>query len=106
MAQIEWKTLKRVNWPNTKRRHSAIGYVTPPEVEEAFRADQNNLDKVAQVLTETLSSKPGAVQMVPSQHKAILKSGWRKVYFALHKGARAPRRAAEFLGRDCRPFCT
>ncbi len=30
----------------------------------------------------------------------------RKVHFALHKGARAPRRAAEFLGRDCRPFRT
>ena len=32
---------------NTERLHSAIGYVTPQEAEEAFYANMNNLDKVA-----------------------------------------------------------
>ena len=47
VGQVEWETLKWVNWYNTERLHSAIGYVTPQEAEEAFYADLNNLDKVA-----------------------------------------------------------
>ena len=39
------------NWPNPTStatvRHSAIGYVTPKEAEEAFYANLNSLDKVA-----------------------------------------------------------
>ena len=29
MGRVEWETLKWVNWYNTERLHSAIGYVTP-----------------------------------------------------------------------------
>lgn len=29
MGQLEWETLKRVDWCNTKRPHNAIGYLTP-----------------------------------------------------------------------------
>lgn len=47
MGQIEWETLKWVNWYNNERLHSAIGYVTPQEAEEAFYANMNNFDKVA-----------------------------------------------------------
>jgi len=46
-GRIEWETLKWVNWYNTERLHSAIGYVTPQEAEEAFYANMNVLDKVA-----------------------------------------------------------
>jgi len=47
VGQVEWETLKWVNWYNTERLHSAIGYVTPQEAEEAFYANMNALDKVA-----------------------------------------------------------
>ncbi len=47
VGQIEWETLKWVNWFNTERLHSAIGYVTPQKAEEAFYANMNNIDKVA-----------------------------------------------------------
>ena len=47
VGRVEWETLKWVNWYNTERLHSAIGYVTPQEAEEAFYANLNNLDKVA-----------------------------------------------------------
>ena len=36
VGQVEWDTLKRVNWYNTNRRHSKIGYITRQEAEEAF----------------------------------------------------------------------
>ncbi len=38
MGQVEWETLKWVDWYNKTRLHSAIGYVTPHEAEEAFYA--------------------------------------------------------------------
>ncbi len=47
MAQVEWETLKWVNWYNIERLHSAIGYITPQEAEEAFYENMNVLDKVA-----------------------------------------------------------
>jgi transposase InsO family protein len=36
MSQVEWETLKWVDWYNTERLHSAIGYVTPQEAEDIF----------------------------------------------------------------------
>ena len=47
VGRVEWETLKWVNWYNTERLHSAIGYITPQEAEEAFYANLNALDKVA-----------------------------------------------------------
>jgi len=47
VGRVEWETLKWVNWYNNERLHSAIGYVTPREAEEAFYANMNDLDKVA-----------------------------------------------------------
>ena len=47
LSQIEWETLKWVSRYNTERLHSAIGYLTPQEAEEAFYANLNALDKVA-----------------------------------------------------------
>ena len=46
-GQIEWETLKWVSWYNTERLHSAIGYSTPCEAEEAFFRNSSALDKVA-----------------------------------------------------------
>lgn len=36
VSQVEWETLKWVDWYNTERLHSAIGYVTQQEAEEIF----------------------------------------------------------------------
>jgi transposase InsO family protein len=47
VGQVEWETLKWVDWYNTTRLHSAIGYVTPNEEEEAFYATLNATEKVA-----------------------------------------------------------
>jgi transposase InsO family protein len=46
-GQVEWETLKWVNWYNSERLHSAIGYLTPQEAEGAFYANLNTFDKVA-----------------------------------------------------------
>ena len=47
MAQVEWETLKWVAWYNEERLHSAIGYITPNEAEDAFYAALNAHDKAA-----------------------------------------------------------
>ena len=47
VGQVEWETLKWVSWYNTERLHSAIGYVTPQEAEEAFFADSSATEKAA-----------------------------------------------------------
>jgi transposase InsO family protein len=47
VGQVEWETLKWVDWYNNTRLHSAIGYVTPQEAEEAFYASLNAAEKVA-----------------------------------------------------------
>jgi transposase InsO family protein len=47
VGQVEWETLKWVNWYNSERLHSAIGYITPKEAEEDFYANLNTFDKVA-----------------------------------------------------------
>lgn len=45
IAQVEWETLKWVDWYNKTRPHSAFGYLTPNEAEEVFYsnliADEN-----------------------------------------------------------------
>jgi transposase InsO family protein len=46
-GRVEWETLKWVNWYNTERPHSVIGYVTPQEAEETFYANMNTFDEVA-----------------------------------------------------------
>ena len=47
VGQIEWETLKWVNWYNTKRLHSKIGYITPQEAEETFYETLNAAEKAA-----------------------------------------------------------
>ena len=47
MGQLEWETLKWVDWYNTKRLHSAIGYVTPHEAGEMFYETLNAHEKAA-----------------------------------------------------------
>jgi len=46
-AQVEWETLKWVAWYNAERLHSAIGYATPNETEDAFYAALSDRDKAA-----------------------------------------------------------
>ncbi len=69
VGQAEWETLKWVDWYNNTRLHSAIGYVTPQEAEEAFYDSLNEDEKAAQLLKQTLSGKTGAVQ--PASPKII-----------------------------------
>ena len=47
MGKVEWETLKWVDWYNNTRLHSAIGYVTPNEAEEAFSPALNDAEKAA-----------------------------------------------------------
>ena len=47
VARVEWETLQWVNWYNTERRHGAIGHRPPQEMQDAFHASINALDKVA-----------------------------------------------------------
>jgi len=47
VGQVEWETLKWVDWYNNSRLHSAIGYITPHEAEEAFYANLNAAEKAA-----------------------------------------------------------
>ena len=47
MAQVEWETLKWVDWYNNQRLLAPIGYRPPAEAERAFYADQNILDIAA-----------------------------------------------------------
>jgi len=47
MGQLEWETLKWVDWYNTKRLHSAIGYITPHEADEMFYETLNANEKAA-----------------------------------------------------------
>ena len=47
VGQVEWETFKWVDWYNNTRLHSAIGYITPHEAEEAFNARLNAAEKVA-----------------------------------------------------------
>lgn len=47
MGQVEWETLKWVDWYNKTRLHSAIGYVTPNEAEEEFYTSLNAAEKAA-----------------------------------------------------------
>lgn len=46
-GQVEWETLNWVNWYDTERLHSAIGYITPQEAEEAFYTNMSAHDKAA-----------------------------------------------------------
>jgi len=47
VGQVEWETLKWVNWYNTKRLHSKIGYITPQEAEEKYYQALNAAEKAA-----------------------------------------------------------
>jgi len=47
VAQVEWETLKWVDWYNTDRLHSAIGYISPKEAEENFHENLNANEKAA-----------------------------------------------------------
>ena len=47
MREVEWETLKWVDWYNNRRLLGPIGYIPPAEAEEAFYAKLNTLDMVA-----------------------------------------------------------
>ena len=47
MREVEWETLKWVDWYNNRRLLGPIGYIPPAEAEEAFYENLNSLDMVA-----------------------------------------------------------
>ena len=47
MSQVEWETLKWVNWYNNRRLLAPIGYMPPAEAEQAFYANLKELDIAA-----------------------------------------------------------
>ena len=47
MREVEWETLKWVDWYDNRRLLGPIGYIPPAEAEEAFHANLNSLDMVA-----------------------------------------------------------
>jgi len=47
MREVEWETVKWVDWYNNRRLLGPIGYITPAEAEEAFYANLSTLDMVA-----------------------------------------------------------
>ena len=47
MREVEWETLKWVDWYNNRRLLGSIGYIPPTEAEETFYANLNSLDMVA-----------------------------------------------------------
>ena len=47
VAKIEWETMAWVSWYNPERLDSAIGYVPPQEVQEAFYESVNQDQKAA-----------------------------------------------------------
>ena len=46
-GQVEWETLKWLNWYNTTRLLSKIGNITPNEAEKAFYENLNAGEKAA-----------------------------------------------------------
>ncbi|GAN69567.1 transposase [Acetobacter orleanensis NRIC 0473] len=47
MVQVEWETLRWVDWYNNRRLLAPIGYRPPAEAERAFYTDQSRLDIAA-----------------------------------------------------------
>ncbi len=47
MREVEWETLKWVDWYNSRRLLGPIGHIPPDEAEKAFYANLNTLDMVA-----------------------------------------------------------
>lgn len=47
MAQVEWETLRWLDWYNNRRLLAPIGYRSPTEAERAFHAGQSRLDIAA-----------------------------------------------------------
>ncbi|PRY82259.1 hypothetical protein CLV74_1511, partial [Donghicola tyrosinivorans] len=47
VRDVEWETLKWVEWYNSRRLLGPIGYIPPAEAEEAFYANLKSLDMVA-----------------------------------------------------------
>lgn len=47
MGQVEWETLRWVDWYNKARLYRVVGYVMPNEAEEEFYASLNAAEKAA-----------------------------------------------------------
>jgi len=47
MRDVEWQTLKWIEWYNNRRLLAPIGYIPPAEAEQAYFANLNTLDQAA-----------------------------------------------------------
>jgi len=61
VSQVEWETMRWVDWYHTTRLYSAVGDKTPNDTEAAFHASLNAVEKAALSLNQKLSGKPWAI---------------------------------------------
>jgi transposase InsO family protein len=57
MREVEWETLKRVDWYHNRRLLGSIGYIPPTQAEETFYSNLNKLDMV----TSSLNKPPSGI---------------------------------------------
>ena len=57
MREVEWETLKLVDWYHNRRLLGSIGYIPPTQAEEAFYSNLNKLDMV----TSSLNKPPSGI---------------------------------------------
>ncbi|CAN5606112.1 hypothetical protein BH23PSE1_BH23PSE1_01400 [soil metagenome] len=47
MREVEWQTLRWIEWYNNRPLLAPIGYIPPAEAEQAYFANLNALDQAA-----------------------------------------------------------
>ena len=90
MQEVEWETLKWLDWYNKRRLLGTIGY-TPQQKYRRRVSCKPELTRYGCLTSEqTTSGKPGAVQNAPRRNApmaaaqsvvAALASGWMRCYY-------------------------
>ncbi len=104
MREVEWETLKWIDWHNNRRPLGPIGYIPPAEAEEAFYANLNSLDMVAWSSNKPPFGKAGTVHFMPagaSHMKPLQQPGGPYIFprTSFSKSARMPSSASTRFSR-------